>query len=109
MLHHVYQIPLLIAAEADDGQGNVLSLLFPLVLIGGIFYFLMIRPQRRRVREMDALRDAVQVGDEIRTVGGIFGTVRDVDGDVVVIDVGGGTTLRMAKRAIAERLGGNGE
>ena len=109
MLHHVYQIPLLIAAEADDGQGNVLSLLFPLVLIGGIFYFLMIRPQRRRVREMDALRDAVQVHDEIRTVGGIFGTVREVDGDVVVIDVGGGTTLRMAKRAIAERLGGNGE
>lgn len=107
MLHQLSQIPVLVATDGtSDGQtSNFLSLLLPLLLIGAIFYFLMIRPQRRRMRDMDALRNAVTVGDEVRTVGGIFGTVREVDDDVVVIDVGGGTTLRLAKRAIAERLG----
>ena len=54
---------------------------------------------------MQQLRNSVQAGDQIRTIGGIFGRVTRVDGDEVVIDVGGGTNLTITSRAIAEKLG----
>jgi len=96
----------LIAQEAGDGDGSSPLLgLLPLVLIGAAFYFFMIRPQRRRQRNTQQLRDSLDVGDEVRTVGGIYGRIRSLDDHDVVLDVGGGNTLRFARRAIAETVG----
>ena len=96
-----------LAADADKPGGSLLSFLLPLVILGGLFYFLLILPQRRRQRQMQSLRDKMQVGDEVRTIGGIYGRVTSMTDVEVVIDVGNGTTLRVARRAIAERLGGD--
>ena len=49
------------------------------------------------------------VGDEVRTIGGIYGTIRSEDDETFTIDIGGGSTMRMAKRAIAERIGDDTE
>jgi preprotein translocase subunit YajC len=83
----------------------LLGLLLPLIIFGGLFYVALILPQRRRQKQMQELRNSVQVGDQIRTIGGILGRVSRIDGDEVVIDVGGGTNLSITSRAIAEKLG----
>ncbi len=65
---------------------------------------MLIMPQRRRVKAMDELRRSIEIGDEVRTIGGIYGVVRSIEDEDMVIDVGGGTTLRVTRRAIAEKL-----
>lgn len=93
---------------AQDSQtgGGLVGLLVPLGLMGGLFYFLMIRPQQRRVRAQRALLDALEVGDEVMTSGGIFGTIRaiDEDDDTVTVEIAPETTIRMVRRGIAQRL-----
>ena len=92
-------------AEPASGSDQLLGLLFPVVILGGLFYMMLIRPQRRRQKHMRDLRSALDVGDEIRTIGGIYGRVKTItDGDII-IDVGDGNTLRITRQAIAERLG----
>ena len=90
---------LIVAQEATDG-GNALGFLLPLVILGGLFYVLLILPQRRRQKKMEQMRSDVAIGDEIRTIGGIIGVVVDEDEDVVTLDIGG-QTMRVVKRAIA--------
>jgi preprotein translocase subunit YajC len=98
---------LLVATDAGstESTGSWLGLLIPLVIFGGLFYVALILPQRRRQRQMQTLRDSIVVGDQIRTIGGILGRVSKLDGDEATIDVGGGTTLSITVRAIAEKLG----
>ncbi len=94
----------------SEPQGDALiTFLVPLVILGGVFYFFVIMPQRRRMRSMQSMRASLQVGDEVRTIGGIKGVIRSIDGDDLVLDVGGGTTLDMVVRAVAERLGDDAE
>lgn len=93
----------IVLAQESSGT-NILGFLFPLVILGGLFYVLLILPQRRRAKAAKELRESVAVGDEIRTVGGIYGTIRSEDEESFVIDVGGGNTMRIAKRAVAERV-----
>ncbi len=99
-------IDLLAQAGGDQAGGSLVSLLLPLVLMGGIFYFLLIRPQRARQRQQQALMSALEVGDEVMTAGGIFGRVTaiDADEDIVTVELAPGTQVRMLRRAIAQRL-----
>jgi preprotein translocase subunit YajC len=96
----------LLLAFQDNGEasGSLIGFLLPLIIIGGLFYFMLIMPQRRRVKAMDQLRASIEVGDEVRTIGGIYGVVRSIEGDDMMIDVGSGTVLRVVKRAVAEKL-----
>ena len=93
-------------AAASSTNSNPLTLFLPLVLMGGVFYFLLIRPQQKRVRAQQALVNAVEVGDEIMTTGGIFGTIVDMDDDegTVTVEIAPGTRIVMVKSGIARRL-----
>ena len=71
------------------------------VLIGAVFYFLILRPQNKRRRDQAAMQSKLGVGDEVQTVGGLFGTVVEVDGDVVTIEAAPGVELRYAAGAVA--------
>lgn len=95
----------MLAQESQPGGGTI-GLLLPLVLMGGIFYFLLIRPQQRRVRQQRELLESLRVGDEVMTAGGMFGTVRqiDPDTDTVTLEISPGTSVRMLRQAIARRL-----
>jgi preprotein translocase subunit YajC len=90
-------------ADATDGGGLASSLVL-FGVIGFVFYFFMIRPQRRRVSEQRALHDSLDEGDEVRTVGGMLGRIESIDDDLVVLDMGGGTRLRFARQAIAMKV-----
>jgi preprotein translocase subunit YajC len=67
-------------------------------------YAAMIRPQQKRARQHQALVSAVQVGDEVMTTAGIFGTVTAVEGDVISIEIAPGTVMRVARAAIGRRM-----
>jgi preprotein translocase subunit YajC len=93
-------------AAASNGNSNPIALFLPLILMGGVFYFLLIRPQQKRVRAQQALVNAVEVGDEIMTTGGIFGTIAEMDDDegTVLIEIAPGTRIRMVKSGISRRV-----
>ncbi|NHZ71311.1 MAG: preprotein translocase subunit YajC [Proteobacteria bacterium] len=95
----------LVFAQSDGGT-NALAFLFPLVVMGGLFYVLLILPQRRRQKKSEAMRSNIGIGDEVRTIGGIIGHVVDEDDDTFTLDLGG-TTMRIVKRAVAERVSGD--
>jgi len=97
---------LALIAQNSSSNGNPLTLFVPLLLMGGVFYFLLIRPQQRRMRAQQALIAAVQVGDEVLTTGGIFGTVTEVDDDegTISVEIAPGTRIRMVKTGISRRL-----
>jgi preprotein translocase subunit YajC len=98
-----------ILAQSSDGTssgGSLISLLFPLVLLGGVFYFLLLRPNRTRQRQQQTLLASLQIGDEVMTAGGIFGTLKEIDegDDTVTVEIAPGTNVRMLRRAISQRL-----
>jgi preprotein translocase subunit YajC len=78
-----------------------LSSLVFLALLMGVFYFMLIRPQKRRVQQHRALVESLGEGDEIVTIGGVFGTVAGLGDEELELEVAPGTTLRVLKTAVA--------
>ena len=64
------------------------TLIFTLVLMFGVLYFFMIRPENKRKKDAQNLRDSLKVGDVITTIGGIVGTICKVDESTIVIETG---------------------
>jgi preprotein translocase subunit YajC len=78
----------------------VSAYIFILVLLG-LMWFLIIRPQRRRQQDAQRLLAEIGVGKEIVTAGGLYGTVTAVEGDELRVEVAEGVEVRIAKRAVA--------
>ena len=99
----------LILLAQEQGDGGPFSLLlgplFPFIVIGVLFYLLLIRPERRKRAEMTQMLDSLKKNDHVVTIGGIYGTVRSEDDKTFTIDIGGGSTMRITKQAVAERIG----
>jgi preprotein translocase subunit YajC len=78
--------------------------LIPLVLLLVVLYVLMIRPQRQRQQQMQKMIDNAAVGDDILTSGGIYGTITEVEGDDIVVEIADGLNVHMTRRGIAAVL-----
>ena len=87
-----------------EGSTNPMSTIIVMVLIFGMFYFLAIRPQRRRQKQMQQLTQDLKKGDRVVSVGGIYGEVESTDEDSLVIRVESGTTIRLAKGSIHHKI-----
>ena len=85
--------------EAGSSTSTIYLIGF-MVVIFGLFYFVMIRPQRQRQKQQQEMVQALQKGDKVVTAGGIFGVIDSIREDSVVIKVEGGTTLRIAKGSV---------
>ena len=80
MLHFLEEVP---------AQGGGLLGMLPMLLIMiGVFYFMLIRPENKRKKEAEQMRSSMKTGDKITTIGGIVGTVVDVKSDIFVIETG---------------------
>lgn len=89
-------------AAAKKGSSST-TLLLLIVLVFAGFYFLMIRPQRRRQQQAQQNRQSSATpGARVRTVGGMYATIVEDDGDDVVLEVAPGVEVRYMKKAIAE-------
>lgn len=91
-------------AQENGTGGSALISLAPLLLIFVALYFLMIRPQQRRARAQRELIQSVEVGDEVITIGGMYGLVQEVDDESLVIEISPGNQVRFVKSAIARKL-----
>jgi preprotein translocase subunit YajC len=81
-----------------------LSFLIIMVLMLGVMYVLMIRPQRQRQAQQQSMIDGAGVGDDVLTTGGIYGTISQVEGDDIVVEIAQGVTVHMTRRGIAAVL-----
>lgn len=90
------------AAAGGMDMGSMLMTFIPLILIFVVFYFLLIRPQKKREKQTNEMRNNVQVGDEVVTQGGIVGRVVSIKEDNVVVETGSERSkLRIKRWAIA--------
>lgn len=71
-----------------------------IVAMIAIFYFLMIRPQNKKQKEIKRQRDAMKNGDRVVTAGGIHGRIRDVRGETIMLEVATGVTIRVDKTSV---------
>jgi preprotein translocase subunit YajC len=89
-----------VLADSSSGGSQVSFYLLIIVIIAAM-YFLMIRPQNKRRREQMQMQSQLSPGDEVQTIGGLYGTVVSVDADSVVIEPSPGVQLRFVRNAIA--------
>lgn len=76
----------------------------PLALLVVLFYFMLIRPQQRRLKQHQALVSSLTIGDEVLTIGGVYGIVRSLRDDQVVLEVADNTLVRFSRQAINKRI-----
>jgi len=89
------------AAPAEGQTGGFdWTLIAMMAVLFGVFYFLMIRPQRKRQKEQQKMLESIKKGDKVITAGGIFGTIESVDEDSMVVRVESGATIRMLKNSV---------
>ena len=86
-------------ADAEEGTGIWPMLIF-VVLLFGLMYFVMIRPQRKRQKEHQQLIEELKRGDRVVTAGGIYGVIESISEDSVIIKVESGVTMRVAKGSV---------
>ena len=81
-------------------QGSLMGMLFPLAIFVLIFYFFIIRPQRKRDKQQKNMIDSIARGDQIITIGGFYGTVREVRDDSFQIEIAEGVRVTILKSAV---------
>lgn len=75
-------------APAALGVGEILQMILPLVLMVAVFYFLLIRPQKKKDKQVKDMLAALKQGDRVCTIGGIYGTITDIKDDTIELSVG---------------------
>ncbi len=92
-------------AQAAGGMpgGDLLSMILPLVMIMGVFWFLLIRPQQKRLKDHQELVKNVRRGDTVVTGGGIVGKVHKVvDDNEIILEIAENVRIRVVKSSISE-------
>ena len=90
-------------AQEEGGNNNMIFMIVLLVFIFALFYFTMIRPQRRRQKQHDTMIQALQKGDKVITAGGIYGTIESLNEENIVLKVESGATIRVARSSVIGR------
>lgn len=93
-----------LAQEGDQQGGGILALLLPLVLLGGVAYFLLIRPQQKRAQQHQRLVTELEPGDQVITIGGMFGEIVEIDEDRVTLEMYDGTQIEFIRTAISRKV-----
>lgn len=96
-------------ANTDGGGPSPFSMLLPLLGMLAIFYFLLIRPQQKRQKEMQKMINALKKGDKIVTASGLIGEVAGLRDDVVVVKIADNVKVEMLKNAITAVTGHEAE
>ncbi len=89
-------------AAGAPGGGDILSLFLPMLLILGVFWFFIIRPQQKKIREHQELLKNIRRGDTIVTSGGLIGKVVKVNGDDLTVELADGVRVKVRRPYVAE-------
>ncbi|MBQ1547795.1 MAG: preprotein translocase subunit YajC [Lachnospiraceae bacterium] len=95
---------LLTSSSTGGVMGGSIGMIIWLVVLMGIMYFLMIRPQQKESKQKAAMMSSLEVGDTVLTTSGFYGVVIDIDEDTVIVEFGSNRNCRipMQKAAIAQ-------
>ncbi len=93
-----------LAQGAEGQQAGTLELILPLLLMFGIFYFLLIRPQQKKAKEHKNMIGAINKGDEIITNGGMLGKITDVDDNFLTCKIAQNVEVKIQRHAISSVL-----
>jgi len=88
---------ILLQAQQGNGYYNILFM----VAIIGVFYFFMIRPQQKKAKDSKKFIEEIKKGDDVVTIGGIYGRVAEIEGDTIVLEVERGGRIKMSKSAVS--------
>lgn len=85
-------------------MGNILVIIIYVLVLGGLFYFMAIKPQKKQQREQQTLMDSMEIGDYVLTTSGFYGVLIDISEDDVIVEFGNNKNCRisMQKQAIAQ-------
>jgi len=89
------------AQGTGGGQGGTLELILPLLLMFGIFYFLLIRPQQKKAKEHKNMVEALSKGDEIITNGGLLAKITDIDENFLTCKISANVEVKIQRHAVA--------
>ncbi len=99
----MFVTPAYAQAAAAGGAGALIGNFLPLILIFGIMYMLLIRPQQKKMRDMKAMVEALRRGDQVLTSGGILGKVTKVAEDgIIEVEIADGVKVKIIKSTITQ-------
>lgn len=92
------------AAPAASSAGSLTSMMLPIALMFGVFYFLLFRPQQKRQRETDDLLKALKKGDVVRTSGGVRGEITDITDTEVTLLIADKVKINVLRSHVATKV-----
>ena len=95
---------LILLAQEGGKQSNPIASFLPLIVLVGVFWFMIMRPQQRRMKEHKALLSNVKQGDKVVAAGGIVGTVRRVDDDQLHLQVADNVVIKVDKGSVTKKF-----
>lgn len=105
MSSHLFSSLVAGAGDSSSGNSGALIQLLILLLIPFAMYFFLIRPQRRRMREQQELQRSIEVGDEVITTSGVYGTITGEDGDSRFwLEIDDDVQIRIARAAVSGKV-----
>lgn len=97
-----YSLTFLQAQAGAQGGGSGLTMLLMLALIFVVMWLFMIRPQQKRQKELNSFRDSLKKGDKVVTVGGIYGTVIEVNDNKVLLEIDKDVRIKVDKASLVK-------
>jgi preprotein translocase subunit YajC len=91
----------LLQAPGQDSTTSLITTVLMMAAVFGVFYFLIIRPQRKKQKDMKKMLEALKKGDKVVTIGGIRGTIQDVKEKTLVLKVDDNTKIEFNKDAVS--------
>ena len=85
-----------------QGPGMLLSFVVPMVFVGLIFYFVLIKPQKKQHQEVQKMRDALDEGASVITTGGIHGVIKKVKDDIVTLQIADNVRIKINRGSIGK-------
>lgn len=104
MINNIYTL----AQAAQPAGGNPFNMVITMGLIIVIFYFILIRPQRKREKELRERQESLKPGDKVISAGGIYGIVREVQEEAVKMEVAPNVIIKIRKAQIVHTVGKSG-
>ncbi|SNR44189.1 preprotein translocase subunit YajC [Paracoccus sediminis] len=98
----MFVTPAYAQAAGSAGAGAAFAQFIPLILIFAIMYFLMIRPQQKRVKQHKEMVSALKKGDQVITQGGIIGKVSSVRDDELEVEIATGVRVRVVRSTVSQ-------
>ena len=105
MINTIYTIA---QAAQQQQQQNPFSVFITIGLVFVLFYFVLIRPQKKQAKELKARQDALKPGDKVISAGGIYGIVREVQEEAVKMEVAPNVQIKIRKSQIVQTVGKDG-